>query len=68
LIEAHGGEFIQDRVESVDTATRRLRLAGGRDLANDYLSLNAGSRVKMDIFLGAEHDATVWPVKPISNQ
>jgi NADH dehydrogenase FAD-containing subunit len=67
LIEAHGGQFIQDRVESVDTATRRLRLACGIDLAYDYLSLNVGSRVNVDILPGAANDATVWPVKPISN-
>jgi NADH dehydrogenase FAD-containing subunit len=67
LIETHGGQFIQDRVESVDTATRRLRLVSEDDLAYDYLSLNVGSRVNVDLLPGAANDATVWPVKPISN-
>jgi NADH dehydrogenase FAD-containing subunit len=67
LIEAHGGKFLQDRVESVDTATRRLRLASESDIAYDYLSLNVGSRVNVDLLPGAANDATVWPVKPISN-
>jgi NADH dehydrogenase FAD-containing subunit len=67
LIEAHGGQFLQDRVESVDTTTRRLRLTSGGDLAYDYLSLNVGSRVNADLLPGAAKDETVWPVKPISN-
>ena len=44
-MEAHGGEFMQDRVENVDAGARRLRLAGGGDLSYDYLSINVGSRV-----------------------
>ncbi len=67
LIEAHGGEFIQDRIEEIEPAARRLRLAGGGALAYDYLSINVGSRVNVDAIPGAENDPTVWPVKPISN-
>jgi len=67
LIEAHGGEFIQDRVETVDTCTRRLCLAGGGDLIYDYVSINVGSRVNVDAIPGAAHDPSVWSVKPISN-
>lgn len=67
LMEAHGGEFIQDRVETVDAGARRLRLAGGGDLAYDYLSINVGSRVNVDALPGAAHDPTVWSVKPICN-
>lgn len=67
LMEAHGGEFIQDRVETVDGGARRLRLAGGGDLAYDYLSINVGSRVNVDALPGAAHDPNVWSVKPICN-
>ncbi len=67
LMEAHGGEFIQDWVETVDVGARRLRLAGGGDLAYDYLSVNVGSRVNVDALPGAAHDPTVWSVKPICN-
>lgn len=67
LMEAHGGEFIQDRVETVDAGARRLRLADGGDLAYDYLSINVGSRVNVDVLPGAAHDPTVWSVKPICN-
>jgi NADH dehydrogenase FAD-containing subunit len=46
LIQAHGGEFIQDRVDECGhRCTRRLRLAAGGDLAYDYLSFNVGSQV-----------------------
>ena len=67
LAEAHGAEFIRDRVETVDTAARRLRLAGGEELAYDYLSLNVGSQVNTDGIAGAVDDPSVWAVKPISN-
>jgi selenide,water dikinase len=64
LIESHGGEFIQDRVEAVDTDARQLRLTCGGDLAYDYVSINVGSRVDVDAIPGAAHDPSVWPVKP----
>ncbi len=67
LMEANGGEFIQDRVESVDAGARRLRLADSGDLAYDYLSINVGSRVNVDALPGAVDDPTVWSVKPIRN-
>ncbi|MEP6888156.1 MAG: FAD-dependent oxidoreductase, partial [Nitrospirales bacterium] len=67
LMEAHGAEFIQDRVETVETGARRLRLASGCYLAYDYLSINVGSRVNVDAIPGAAHDPSVWSVKPISN-
>lgn len=67
VMEAHGGEFIQDWVETVDVGARRLRLAGGGDLLYDYLSVNVGSRVNVDALPGAANDPTVWSVKPISN-
>lgn len=67
LIETHGGEFIQDRVEAVDTGARRLRLASGGDLAYDDVSINVGSRVNVDAIPGAAHDPSVWSVKPVSN-
>lgn len=65
LMESHGGVFIQDRVDAVDTGARRLRLASGGDLAYDYLSINVGSGVSVDALPGATDDPTVWPVKPI---
>ncbi|MBI4502064.1 MAG: FAD-dependent oxidoreductase [Gemmatimonadetes bacterium] len=67
LMEAHGGEFIQDRVEAVETGARRLRLAGGGELAYDYLSINVGSRVNVGAIPGAAHDPSVWSVTPVSN-
>jgi len=67
LAQAHGAEFIKDRIETVDTAARRLRLASGTELAYDYLSLNVGSRVDADSIAGAADDPSVWAVKPISN-
>ena len=67
LAEAHGAEFIRDRVAAVDTSARRLRLAGGAELAYDYLSLNIGSQVNADGIAGAADDPSVWTVKPISN-
>ncbi len=67
LAEAHGAEFIRDRVEAVDTAERQLRLLGGAELAYDYVSLNVGSRVNADSIAGAADDPSVWAVKPISN-
>lgn len=67
LIEAHGSEFIRDRVESLDTHSRRVRLAGGGEISYDYLSLNVGSRVNVEAIPGAANDPSVWPVKPISN-
>jgi NADH dehydrogenase FAD-containing subunit len=45
LIEAHGGEFLRERVELVDTDARRVRLADGTELAYDLLSINVGSQV-----------------------
>ncbi len=67
LIEAHGGEFIRDWVDRVDVAGRRLYLAGGGDLSYDYLSINVGSRVNLNLIDGAARDSSVWSVKPISN-
>ena len=67
LIESHGGEFIQDRVEAVDPRARRLHLAGGGDLTYDFVSINVGSRVNVDAIPGAARDPSVWPVKPVSN-
>ncbi|HUZ06396.1 MAG TPA: FAD-dependent oxidoreductase, partial [Candidatus Paceibacterota bacterium] len=67
LAEAHGVEFIQDRVAALETGVRRLRLAGGGDLTYDYVSLTVGSQVNAAIIEGAANDPSVWPVKPISN-
>lgn len=66
LIEAHGGEFVRERVESVDTDARRVRLADGTELAYDLLSINVGSQVPA-AFSETTDDPDVWRVKPISN-
>ncbi len=67
LIEAHGGEFLQDRVDAVDAGARKVHLACGLTLAYDYLSINVGSRVNVDAIPGAMDDPNVWSVKPIHN-
>ncbi len=67
LAETHQAEFIKDRVESITPSARRLRLAGGEELAYDYLSINVGSLVNSEALVGATHDPTVWSVKPIAN-
>jgi NADH dehydrogenase FAD-containing subunit len=54
LIEAHGGEFSRERVESVDTDAQQVRLADGTELAYDLLSINAGSRVNPDAIRGQD--------------
>lgn len=66
LIEAHGGEFLRERVESVDTDARRVRLADGTELAYDLLSINVGSQVPAAFFETTD-DPDVRRVKPISN-
>lgn len=66
LIDRHGGEFIQDRVERVDPAERTLHLARGTTLGYDLVSLNVGSRVNMEAIPGMADDPHVWPVKPVS--
>lgn len=67
LIQAHGGEFIRDRVVGIDAAARRVVLAAGGELAYDFLSLNVGSRVRRGAVAGAEDEPTVRTVKPISH-
>lgn len=67
LIEACGGEFIRDKVDGVDTAARRLRLASGETLDYDYLSINVGSGVNLEAIPGMVDDASLWSVKPVSN-
>lgn len=66
LMAACGGEFIRDRVVSLDPAACRLQLASGRWLDYDRVSLNVGSQVDEQAIAGARGDDTVWPVKPIA--
>ena len=66
LIEAHGGEFFREHVESVDPDARRVCLADGTELAYDLLSINVGSQVPA-AFSETTDDPDVWRVKPISN-
>ncbi len=67
LITANGGEFLRDRVESINSGRRSMHLTSGREMAYDYLSLNVGSRVNNDLIPGMAGDSDVWPIKPISN-
>ncbi|MDW5377077.1 FAD-dependent oxidoreductase [Halomonas sp. HP20-15] len=66
LIEAHGGEFVADRVIGIDRHQRLVRLADSPPLAYDLLSLNLGSRVDPSSIFGLSSADNVWPVKPLS--
>lgn len=66
LIRAAGGDFLPGRVVGVNPARRRVHLADGRTLAYDWLSLNVGSEVAVDLDAAAR-DPHVWPAKPVRN-
>jgi NADH dehydrogenase FAD-containing subunit len=65
LIRRHGGEFIQDRVDAINTSTRTLFLASGKTIHYDWLSLNIGSEVDISGLEPPSDGPRVWPVKPI---
>lgn len=66
LIQSHGGDFVMDRVVSIDTGRQQVELAGGDSLRYDLLSINVGSRVEASPTTdGCEVET--WPVKPIRN-
>ncbi len=67
LIEKSGGKFLQEKVTAVEPENRRVILSDGNQLAYDYLSINVGSRVKDEGFVGWPENTSVWPVKPIAN-
>lgn len=58
-----GVDFIDGEAEVVESAARQVRLADGRVLEYDLLSLCTGSGVADGIGAGDE----VWPVKPLAN-
>ena len=65
LIHRCGGEFIQDRVDAINTSTRTLSLASGKTIHYDWLSLNVGSEVDISGLEPPSDGPRVWPVKPI---
>lgn len=65
LIRRRGGRFIQDRVEAVDTSSRRISLGSGETIDYDWLSLNVGSEVDIGGLEPADNGPRIWPVKPI---
>lgn len=67
LIAALGGEFLRDRVDAIDTKRNLVHLASGSALAYDYLSLNVGSQVNVDLIPGMTADSDVYSVKPVNN-
>ena len=66
MVLAAGGEFVEDRVLSVDAVPRTLRLASGDTLPYDVLSLNAGSVIPTPQG-SPEPQGDVYTVKPIQN-
>ncbi|MDQ4146588.1 MAG: hypothetical protein M3120_02665 [Pseudomonadota bacterium] len=67
LIAALGGEFLRDRVDAIDTKRNLVHLASGGARAYDYLSLNVGSQVNVDLIPGMTADSDVYSVKPVNN-
>jgi len=65
LARRGGGRFIPDRVAAIEPARRIVRLASGREIAYQALSLNLGSEVPLDAIAGAE--ARGLAVKPVQN-
>jgi NADH dehydrogenase FAD-containing subunit len=65
MAEDRGGEFIQDKVVSIEPAARTLRCQSGRVLRYDVASFNTGS----DIPTGGIdlRGGSVYTVKPIVN-
>ena len=54
-------EFIEDSVVAIDPARRAVRLAGGRSLGYELLSLNVGSQVELSAPGAAQHTVAVKP-------
>ncbi len=65
MTESGGGEFIQDRVVSIDPHAKTVGTGSGRTLPYDVLSINVGSVVPDPLQAGGRQD--VLPVKPIEN-
>lgn len=64
-VMGRSGEFIQDRVETLQARDRLLILTSGRTIAYDLVSINVGSEVPMELIEGAKTFGI--PVKPLSN-
>lgn len=67
MARRRGAEFVVDRVVAIDAARRRLRTAGGREIAYDVVSFNTGSEVPVDPALAAAPPGSLVTVKPIEN-
>ncbi len=65
MVESRGGQFVKDRVVSLDVARKTLALQSGERITYDLVSFNVGSYVPTDRIPGAAEEAI--PVKPIEN-
>jgi NADH dehydrogenase FAD-containing subunit len=69
IVETRGGVFVEDRVHSIDQASRRVTLASGRTLGYEVLSVALGSVIASDRlprFEGSPEEG-VFPIKPFAN-
>jgi NADH dehydrogenase FAD-containing subunit len=65
MVESCGGEFVKEKVVSLDPDERTLTLHGGEEIPYGLVSFNIGSYVPMNRIPGAEREGI--PVKPIEN-
>ncbi|HKJ69437.1 MAG TPA: FAD-dependent oxidoreductase [bacterium] len=65
LITRHGGDFLRDRVKSINPSHKSVSLASGKVIPYDVLSLNIGSKVNLGPL--SEFRDILWTVKPIRN-
>lgn len=63
VVEGMGGNFVRDKVSSIDAAGRQVTLASGQVMDYDVLSCNAGSFIPFDNVHG--DTSNVFTVKPI---
>lgn len=62
LARAVGVRFLEDRAVGMEEGGRAVRLASGRTLECDILSLNVGSRVRTEGIEGTKHGRAVKPI------
>ncbi|MFO7782009.1 MAG: FAD-dependent oxidoreductase [Spirochaetia bacterium] len=69
IVEQAGGSFVEDVVIGIEASTRTVRLASGRELSWDVLSVAMGSVVATDRLPEVEGGPAdgVFPVKPFAN-
>lgn len=65
MAEDRGATFIEDSVSRIDPDSRTIFLHGGRSVAYDLASFNAGSEVPVEL-LGSSNGRVI-PVKPVIN-